>query len=80
MAILDWAKLLQDRIENGADPLSEYNNWLRSHGFVDPLIDALNDKSLRDFANEIQLIIADDKKTIAIAELKIYIDTGNVLH
>lgn len=79
MAVLDWARLLQYHIENGADPITECNNWLRSHGLVDPLIDNLDDDLVRDFANEVQLIMADGEEAIAEAELKIYLDNGNML-
>jgi len=79
MAVLDWAKLLQDHIENSDDPIRECNNWLRQHGVVDPAMDSLDDDLVRDFANEVQLIMADDEESIALAELKIYIDNGGIL-
>jgi len=79
MAVLDRAKLLQDRIENSADPITECNNWLRQNGFIDPLIDALDNKLVRDFYNEVKLFIADGEEAIAKAELKIYLDNDNIL-
>jgi len=79
MAVLDWATLLQDHIENSADPITECNSWLRSHGFVDPLVDALDDDLVRDLANEVQLIMANGEEAIAKAELKIYVDNGGIL-
>jgi len=79
MAVLDWEKLLQDRIENGADPITEYNKLLRQWGFFDPLVDALDDKLVQDLYNEVQLIMADGEEAIAEAELKIYIDDGGIL-
>lgn len=79
MAVLDWAKLLQDHIENCADPITECNNWLRSHGMVDPAMDSLDADLVRDLFNEIQLIMADGEEAIAEAELKIHVDNGGIL-
>lgn len=80
MAILDWARLLQDHIENGADPITEYNKVLRQWGFFDPLVDALDDKLVQDLMNEVKLIMADSEEDVAEVELKIYLDAGNKSH
>lgn len=79
MAKLDWAKLLQDRIENSSDPMAEINRQLRQLGFFDPLVDALDDKLVQDLYNEVRLIMADGEEAIAKAELKIHIDNGGIL-
>lgn len=79
MAKLDWSKVLQDHIENSVNSMAECNTWLRQHGFIDPLFDTLDDKLAQDLFNEVKLVMADGEEAIAEAELKIYIDNGNVL-